>query len=276
VVVPLIDDMHFEYAEVWNSSNLPEVRLSWVAPSDSGYGDRYSAKVSYYRIEVARCWTFQGDENTSSCTVVDDIIFLPAGNITAVGNPTVVEPFQYLMTYTVTGDLQEGFAYYYRLTPTNFWGTAISSFETKLDFVHIPLDSAVVDFPASMPVPVAIVDANTAHVWIDGSYDTFVYMHVSGFPQIRDLRNMLTSLSLTNATLVPTITLNSSNVLGPCLPPSLCSFSHSLYLSLFSLYLIVLFPTLFSLSTPSLLSLPLSRSLSLSLSRSLSSVLAGW
>jgi cysteine-rich repeat protein len=195
VVVPT-SDMIVLYDDPLNASNVPQALLTWYPPSETGYGDNVTVLIDSYRLEIASCPLFEGDENASSCLILDTIVLPDDGE-----NNTSETEFLYPFTYAVTADLIEGYPYWYRITPQNFWGSANSSFSMQQDFETITVVPPILDaFPAELPLPVAIADENTLHIWQGDTYDVSVQLLITGFPEIRKESSLLTTFTLGNWT----------------------------------------------------------------------------
>jgi hypothetical protein len=194
VVVPTADMMvmYYELRDT-NTSAAPQAMLTWYPPSETGYGDNVSVPIDGYRMEIASCETFEGDENTSSCLLFDDVVLPPADE-----NGTSM-PFEYPFMYIVTADLRQGFPYWYRITPVNFFGYANTSFIMEQVFITITFIPPTVDaLSGELPLPVAVVDDETVHIWQGETFDTSVLLMILGFPELREAESLAIDVVLGN------------------------------------------------------------------------------
>jgi cysteine-rich repeat protein len=195
--------------------------LTWVAPSSTGYGNRFEMPILVYQVSISRCMDFNETDPwcESSRRQISAFSFEKSAGA----------GFEYPLVYNVTylhPTLHQGLFYYYNVVASNneTFGVGRSNTSDTMfqQYGKIPFPQAFIDYPTSFPVSVAIYNGKM-HPWTGhpSNISSFIVMHLSGYPLVRgpeDLELVVssynipvsaqTSMSVVDSSLAKGTTLN--------------------------------------------------------------------
>ena len=166
-------------------------QLSWVRPTNTGYGDNTTISILGYYVQASSCSTFKSQD---SCLVY-------AENVTS-------SAVTYPVVYNISFDLWEGYYYYFRVFLWNSVGISKSSEVVFKQYGSIDVQPFIDTSSAALAF--VVLGNGSIQVWQGITMLDKIEIRIFGIPVVRSSRTVVSSISYGNFSVEAQVLLVSS------------------------------------------------------------------